>query len=425
MRSFECFVSSGRETVWNRRSEGDNKKGRSFPQDRFSSFRFSFQIVVMSLSARICLIFFLQPIALGAWLPHIPGVQTSLGLTNSELAFALVGAPLGTLSTLIFAGRLATRMGARRIIQLFYPVFLTVMLLPFLATSQWMLMTVLACVGSSMSILELGLNVLADEHEKRTGDKIMSKAHGFWSFGLLAGTLIGAGVAGLGIEPLFAGLGIALVVQSAVLPVTGKLPKESKDTQPSAESQAFQLPHPLLIGICVFTFGTTLVEGAIADWAAVFLRDTFAANPGMAGLGVAVFSLCVATTRLFGDRLRQVAAPGRLGQLLALTGLIGVAGIWFSPGTGSALLALGILGIGAALAFPLGVTAAAAAPGRSAASNVAVLSFIALLGFLVGPLAIGALADAYGIRTGLMILLPMIGVSLILAPLLTVAQWRE
>lgn len=379
----------------------------------------------MSPSARICLIFFLQPIALGAWLPHIPGVQTSLGLTNSELAIALVGAPLGTLSTLIFAGRLATRMGARRIIQLFYPVFLTVMLLPFLATSQWMLMAVLACVGSSMSILELGLNVLADEHEKRTGDKIMSKAHGFWSFGLLAGTLIGAGVAGLGIEPVFAGLGIALVVQSAVLPVTGKLPKESKDTQPSAKSQAFQLPHPLLIGICVFTFGTTLVEGAIADWAAVFLRDTFAANPGMAGLGVAVFSLCVATTRLFGDRLRQVAAPGRLGQLLALTGLIGVAGIWFSPGTGSALLALGILGIGAALAFPLGVTAAAAVPGRSAASNVAVLSFIALLGFLVGPLAIGALADAYGIRTGLMILLPMIGVSLILAPLLTVAQRRE
>lgn len=379
----------------------------------------------MSPSARICLIFFLQPIALGAWLPHIPGVQTSLGLTNSELAIALVGAPLGTLSTLIFAGRLATRMGAGRIIQLFYPVFLTVMLLPFLATSQWMLMAVLACVGSSMSILELGLNVLADEHEKRTGDKIMSKAHGFWSFGLLAGTLIGAGVAGLGIEPVFAGLGIALVVQSAVLPVTGKLPKDSKDTQPSAKSQAFQLPHPLLIGICVFTFGTTLVEGAIADWAAVFLRDTFAANPGMAGLGVAVFSLCVATTRLFGDRLRQVAAPGRLGQLLALTGLIGVAGIWFSPGTGSALLALGVLGIGAALAFPLGVTAAAAVPGRSAASNVAVLSFIALLGFLVGPLAIGALADAYGIRTGLMILLPMIGVSLILAPLLTVAQRRE
>ncbi|CTQ51814.1 Inner membrane protein YbjJ [Roseibium album] len=371
---------------------------------------------------RICLIFFLQPIALGAWLPHIPGVQTALGLSNSELAVALVGAPLGTLVTLLFAGRLANRFGAHRIVQVFYPVFLIAMLLPFLAVSQLQLMAALACVGSSLSILELGLNVLADEHEKQTGDKIMSKAHGFWSFGLLSGTLIGSMVAGLGFEPLFAGLAIALFVQLTVLPVTRKLPIKNAVVAEPGQHHTFRLPHPLLIGICVFTFGTTLVEGAIADWAAVFLRDTFSANPGVAGLGVAVFSLCLATTRLFGDQLRQVVASGRLGQFLALVGLLGVAGIWFSPGTFSALMGLGVLGIGAALAFPLGVTAAAAVPGRSAASNVAVLSFIALLGFLVGPLSIGALADAYGIRTGLMVLVPMLGLSLVLAPLLTVAQ---
>jgi MFS family permease len=122
----------------------------------------------MSDAKRICLIFFLQPIALGAWLPHIPGVQTALGLSNSELAVALVGAPLGTLVTLLFAGRLANRFGARRIVQVFYPVFLIAMLLPFLAVSQFQLMAALACVGSSLSILELGLNVLADEHEKQT-----------------------------------------------------------------------------------------------------------------------------------------------------------------------------------------------------------------------------------------------------------------
>jgi MFS family permease len=376
----------------------------------------------MSQANRICLIFFLQPIALGAWLPHIPGVQTELGLSNSELAVALIGGPLGTLTTLLFAGRLANRFGARHIVQVFYPIFLFVMLWPFIAASQYQLMAVLACVGSSLSILELGLNVLADEHEKRTGEKIMSKAHGFWSFGLLSGTLLGSLVAGLGFEPFLAGLGIAFVVLLVVLPVARKLPDERIAAHTSGQSNSFRMPHPLLIGICVFTFGTTLVEGAIADWAAIFLRDTFAAHPGIAGLGVAVFSLCVATTRMFGDQLRQFLEPGRLGQLLAIVGLLGLAGIWFAPGSQQALIGLGILGVGAALAFPLGVTAAAAAPGRSAASNVAVLSFIALLGFLVGPLAIGSLADAYGIRFGLMVLAPMIGLSLLLAPLLTMAE---
>ncbi|MBO6893778.1 MAG: MFS transporter [Roseibium sp.] len=379
----------------------------------------------MSLANRICLIFFLQPIALGAWLPHIPGVQTSLGLSNSELAVALVGAPVGTLVTLVFAGRLANRFGARSLVRVLYPVFLIAMLLPFVAGTQFQLMAALACVGSSMSILELGLNVLADEHEKRTTDKIMSKAHGFWSFGLLTGTLIGSLVAGVRFEPLYAGLLIALIVQATVVWVTADLPDDRGESPEATQHHAFQLPHPLLIGICVFTFGTTMIEGAIADWAAVFLRDAFAANPGVAGLGIAVFSLCLATTRLFGDRLRQSVAPGRLGQFLALIGLAGLGGIWIAPNTMTALVGLGVLGIGAALAFPLGVTAAAAAPGRSAASNVAVLSFIALLGFLVGPLSIGVLADAHGIRTGLMILVPMICLSFLLAPLLTVAQRHE
>ncbi len=117
--------------------------------------------------------------------------------------------------------------------------------------------------------------------------------------------------------------------------------------------------------------------------------------------------------------MRQVAAPGRLGQVLALIGLIGLSLIWLAPNAPIALIGLGVLGSGAALAFPLGVTAASAAPGGSAASNVAVLSFVALLGFLVGPLTIGPLADAFGIRAALMVLAPMIGISLLLAPCLT------
>ncbi|MEO9776432.1 MAG: MFS transporter [Roseibium sp.] len=381
----------------------------------------------MTQSQRICLVFFLQPIALGAWLPHIPGVQTALGLSNSALALALVGGPVGTSSALLVAGWLANRIGARKITLVFYPVFLCAMLLPFLASSQWLLMGALVLVGGSLSVLELGLNVLADDYEKDTGRKIMSKAHGCWSFGLLSGTLIGSAVAGLRFDPFVAGLGIALVVQALVLPIILGLPERAAGAGAAVapKRQGVRLPHPLLLGVCVFTFGTTLVEGAVADWAAVYLRDAFAAGPGLAGLGISVFSLCLATTRLFGDRLRQVAPPGRLGQGLAVVALVGLAGIWLAPGAPAALAALGILGVGAALAFPLGVSAAASAPGTSAASNVAVLSFVALLGFLVGPLIIGPLADAYGIRAGLMALAPMIGLSLVLAPFLTRAANRQ
>jgi len=374
---------------------------------------------------RIYLIFYLQPIALGAWLPHIPGVQTALGLSNSELAIALIGGPIGTSTILTVAGRIANWMGARQVTLAFYPVFLLAMLLPFLATSQWLLMAALACVGASLSILELGMNVLADEYEVRTRHKIMSRAHGSWSFGLLTGTLIGSAVAGYRLEPLFAGLAIAVVVQALVLPAILRLPAIIAEKPKAAGRRGFRLPHPLLLAICLFTFGTTVVEGAVADWAAVYLRDVFAASPGLAGLGISVFSLCLATTRLLGDRLRQVTSSGRLGQGLAAIGLMGLGLIWLAPATPVALAGLGILGAGVALGFPLGVTAASGAPGASPASNVAVLSFIALLGFLVGPLSIGPLADAFGIRAALMVLAPMIGLSLVLARFLTVAESRR
>ncbi|MHA7772362.1 MFS transporter [Roseibium sp. M-1] len=374
----------------------------------------------MTDARRIYLIFFLQPVALGAWLPHIPGVQTALGLSNSALALALIGAPIGILTTLLVAGRIAGWLGARRVVLVFYPLFLVAMLLPFLATSQWLLMAALVLVGSSMSVLELGLNIVADDYEKATGHHIMSRAHGCWSFGLLSGTLIGSAVAGLGLSPFVAGLTIAIVVEALVLPVIRRLP-QPQATVPKAAKRGLNLPHPVLLGVCFFTFGTTLVEGAVEDWAAVFLRDVFDAGPGLAGLGVSLFAFSLATTRFFGDRLRQVATPGRLGQVLAVVGLAGLGLIWVAPSLPVALFGLAVLGIGGALAFPLGVIAASRAPGTSAASNVAILSFVALLGFLVGPLTIGPIADAYGIRTALMVLVPMIGISLVLAPCLTIA----
>ncbi|WP_428644289.1 MFS transporter [Roseibium sp.] len=379
----------------------------------------------MSQAQRILLIFFLQPIAFGAWFPHIPGIQTSLELSNTQLAIALAGLPAGTLTTLLFAGRLITRFGARRVTLCCYPLFLAAMLLPFLAPSQAVLMAVLALVGGSMSVLELGLNVLADEYETRTRHIIMSKAHGLWSFGLLTGTLIGSAVAGLGFAPFHAGLLISVpVLLLAAYALFGLQDSPALKTGED-ERTGFRFPHPLLLAICFFTFGSTLVEGAVADWAAIFLRDTFSANPGLAGLGVSVFTLTVAVTRLLGDRLRQKFPVGRLAQGLALTGLVGLLLIWTAPVTPVALAGLSVLGIGAALAFPLGVTAASAAPGTSPASNVAVLSFIALAGFLAGPLLIGSVADHTDIRTGLMILAPTLFLSFLLAPALSKAGQRS
>ncbi len=371
----------------------------------------------MSLQQRVLWAFFLQPIVFGAWIPRIPEIQTKLALDPTGLAIALAGAPIGTLITLTFAGRLVHALGARRAIMVMFPLFFAAMTLPFLAPSLPLLVAALAVMSTMISILELALNVIADEVEKQTKSIIMSKAHGFWSLGVMTGTGLGSIAAGMHMAPIATDLVITLVVLPIALLIAHGLPKA--DTTPAAPAGRIGLPHPILIGISLYVFGTSLTEGAVSDWSAIYMRDVFESGPGVGGIAVTAFSLTAALTRLSGDRLKMRFGPTRLARVLALIGLCGVVLVGFAPNAIAGIIGFVLIGIGAAVAFPLGVTAAVEAPGRNAASNVATLSLIALTGFLVGPLLIGPITQFAGIRIGFGVLFPMLALSALLAPMLS------
>ncbi|HEY8596326.1 MAG TPA: MFS transporter [Devosiaceae bacterium] len=370
----------------------------------------------MSLQQRVLWLFFLQPVAFGAWIPRIPQIQTKLALDPAGLALALAGGPVGTLITLLFADRLVHALGARQTTLVFFPVFFAVMALPLLAPTLPLLALSLALMSASISILELGLNVLASEAERLEKRIIMSKAHGFWSLGLMAGTALGAIAAGLHVAPIAANLAITLFALPAAMWFGRELPRAAPPA--SSVPGKIALPHPVLLLICLYVFGTALTEGAVADWSAIYMRDAFGSTPGIGGLAVSAFSLAVALTRMMGDRLRQRFGPARLGRTLAFVGLAGVLLVVFAPSESAGILGFVLVGIGASVAFPIGVSAAVEAPGRNTASNVATLSFIALTGFLIGPLLIGSITQLAGIRAGLGVLFPMLALSALLAPVL-------
>ena len=60
------------------------------------------------------------------------------------------------------------------------------------------------------------------------------------------------------------------------------------------------------------------------------------------------------------------------------------------------------------------MTAAAGLTDRAASANVAILSFVALLGFLVGPPVIGFVAEHADIRLGIACVAPVLLASLLL-----------
>lgn len=364
-------------------------------------------------------VFFLQPIAFGAWLPRIPEIQQKLGLGPADLAIALLGLPIGTLLTLPIAGRFVAHIGSRATILYGFPVFLAVVALPTFAASQAMLLLTLAIIGVALSTLELGLNVEADKIEKSSRSLIMNTCHGFWSLGIMAGSLMGSGLAALAIAPHLSVLLCAAAVLPLALMTSTALPAYAMADEADASSHPkWRLPGKALAGICLFVFGITMTEGAIADWSAVFLRDVFAAGTGLAGIGYSVFAGMVAVGRFVGDRLKRRLGAVATARFCGTFSVAGMVLVVLAPHPVLAFAGFACVGFGVSVGFPLAVTAAASLTDRLTAASVAILSFVALFGFLIGPPMIGFVADATGMRHGLATLIPVLVLSLAMTGML-------
>jgi MFS family permease len=365
------------------------------------------------------LCFFLQPLAFGGWLPRIPEIQQRLGLGPADLALALLGLPAGLLLMMPFAGPLVARIGGRATVRIFLPAFLVAMSLPAFSLHPVMLFGALLLCGVTMSMIELGMNIVADEIERRDGVAIMSRSHGFWSFGMMAGSLIGVALAGAGVAPQWSILAVAAIVIPIGYLVSTALPyvAPSKAEGEGSAVHGLFVPGWLLLGICIVALGSNLLEGAAADWSAVYMTSIFAADPATAGLGYSAYALMMALGRFAGDYLRSRFGPVLVVRTCYSVALVGTAMVVFTDSYAVAIIGFALAGLGGSVAVPLAVSAAAGAGGgRPAASNVAMVSLISLIGFLLTPPIIGFIGEHFGLRAGLgVLLLPMLALGILLA----------
>ena len=124
-----------------------------------------------------------------------------------------------------------------------------------------------------MSLLKLTLNVHAVRVEKHTRSVIMNSCHGFWSLGIMTGSLLGSAF-----HSEITVWMILIIYASALLPVAWllclSLPSYENITFDKV-SPAFVIPQfpAILICICFFASGIAMVEGAMADWASVYVKE--------------------------------------------------------------------------------------------------------------------------------------------------------
>ena len=360
-------------------------------------------------------IFFIQPVVLGVWLALIPKVQSGLNLDTSQLALGLMGTPAGMLMTLPFAGKMANTFGIRKILYIGFPVYFFSITLIGQAGGLYSLLLVLFLVGVCGSLLTLALNVHASRVEKHTRRVIMNRCHGFWSLGIMAGSFLGSVLESESTVWL-----ILIICASASFPLAlllclGLPSYENVNSAEMSPALVITQFPAILIGICFFTFGISMTEGAMANWASVYVKEMLGPEAQGTGYGFGLFAAFVAFGRFFGDSLKIKLGTIKVARIFVNISILGLIFLVIASDLWLALAGFALIGLGVSVGFPLAVTAAASIDDKREASYVAFLSLIALIGFLVGPPIIGFLANTTNIKTGLTMLFPGLLLSLFLS----------
>jgi predicted MFS family arabinose efflux permease len=298
------------------------------------------------------LLYFSNAILFISLFTRLPAIQASLGIDKAGLGLALLSAPVGTFLALPLAGRINDRFTPRLTALVTLPI--CAMLTP--ALTVFPVVGFVICFflfGFFRTIFDVAANMISAGIEQRTGRKVLSRSHGFWSVGLLAGSLGSGFLAEKAVTPFVQQTMAAGFVVAACLLVFWITPKEaSPQTRPDHKRGAYVLPDRMIVLICVMVFGLCIVEGAVYDWGIFFLREQLKADPAIAGVLYAAFTVGMGLTRLSGDMLRDSFGSIVLMRASAVSVALGIVLLVATPSLTLSGLALFLIGCGVALAYP-------------------------------------------------------------------------
>lgn len=353
--------------------------------------------------------FFLYALALGGIFPRLGDLQRAMGINERELGLALIGTATGTLISLTVVSRWLAHVGHRAVLLVLIPLIALCFALAAWAGNAWAMYALLVPAGLCIGAVEIVVNLEADRVEHQLGQRIMNRAHAFWSIGFFAAGLVGGGLAQLGVSPqAHLALMVAVVaVLTAVLLGGFQAAAERPDSH-DGEAPRWARPTKTTLVLVVATLAAMVLEGAGAEWSAIYMRDVFGASPFVAGAAVATGAAAQAVARLMADRFVERHQPVRVARALLLVLGAGTLMVLLATSPAMALWGLALMGVGTSAIFPLAMSAAAQATDRPAAVNVAALAQTSFLAFLVGPPLLGFVATQFGIRWSFGIGLPLV-----------------
>lgn len=348
----------------------------------------------------IAMTFLLRGFVQGSWYPRIPGVVADVNVNPAQLGFIFFLFALGNMVAFTVAARFITRIGSPRTHSLFaLPFALTVVALS-LAPATVQFAIGMFVFGFLTGGFDISTSVQGAVVERKTRRPIMSSLYGLFSVGALVGSLSSGllAQAGVAISYQFAVIGV-IAIPLTLLSTMSMLPDDVVPASSAPRTRRLpSLPPKALWPLGLMIVCVALGEETVNNWAAMYLRDALDASPAIGSLAYTAFAVATAVGRLVGDSVMARVGVDRTLMTGSMIAAFGVGAGMIINESWAVIVGYTLMGLGLSVVVPVTYRRANDIPGVSRASAVATVASIGFIGFLIGPLIIGAIADFISLR---------------------------
>ncbi|MGR6914959.1 MFS transporter [[Actinomadura] parvosata] len=357
------------------------------------------------------LTFVLAGLMVGTMTVRIPALTDKLGLSEAMVGTILLVWGLGALVTMQSMRRVMARLGSRTLLRAGGPLTALGLLGVALAPDLPLLMVAVALFGMAFGTVDVAMNAQGSAVEQAYGRPLMNGMHAGWCVGAISAGGLGSLAIAVGL-PFTANVALVALVSLPVMVLLGRTYLQERPAAEAARKGRKRMP-PIVYLLGTIMFFAFMVEGTVADWNGLYMRDELGAPEAVAALGYPVFEVGMLIARLTGDRLRvRFGVRGMLTVSgVATAGFFAV--VLLAPAALVAVSAMFFVGLGVATISPLTLSLAGTAtdaPGPAIAQAGA----MGYAGLLLGPVVIGFLSDATSLRTAL-------GIGVVLGVLIALA----
>jgi MFS family permease len=382
---------------------------------------------VVAWRRSVFIVFGLSGFGVASWLSRVPSARDGLHASTLQMGVLALGISIGSVGGFIVAGRIGSRFSPKRVIGSSLFVAAVGLILAGLGASLLsdypLTMAGLILLGLGNGTCNVTMNVEGAAIERTLARPVMPWFHAVFSIGAAVGASLGALAATLKVSPsvhllvagvIVIGLSTVAVRQLSVSPPQA-VPHPAGASLAARRLGAWLEPRTLLIGVVVL--GMSFANGAANDWVALAMVDGHGVGDGAAALTVDAFTVAVVVARLFGVPILARFGRVRTVQASAVVAIVGLLLFILGPSAPLAIVGVALWGLGIALAFPIGMSAAGDDP-RGASARIAIVAAIGYAGSLVGPPLIGFVAEQVGILHALLLVLALVVAAGIVAPVL-------